>query len=143
MMAVPRLVAAYHSVVGLAAGLVAAGAFLSPQAFGIAGPDGVIHLVRRIEMGLGVAIGAITFSRSVIAFLKLNGHMSGNPHMLPRRHVINLGMLAGILGLIAYFFVARRPWWFWTVTTLRFLIVYLLIIPTGGADKPVVVSILT
>src|SRR3546814_18099149 len=72
----PQLVAAFHSLVGLAAVLVAAGAFLSPQAFGIAGPDGVIHLVSRIEMGLGVAIGAITFSGSVIAFRKLNGNMS-------------------------------------------------------------------
>ena len=103
MTAMPQLVAAFHSLVGMAAVLVGAGAFLNPQAFGIAGPDGVIHLSSRIEMGLGVAIGAITFSGSVIAFLKLNGNMSGKPIMLPMRHVINLGTLVAILGLIGYF----------------------------------------
>ena len=142
MTAMPQLVAAFHSLVGLAAVLVAAGAFLSPQAFGIAGPDGVIHLVSRVEMGLGVAIGAITFSGSVIAFLKLNGNMSGAPIMLPARHVINLGTLAAIIGLIAYFLTDQSPWVFWTVTALSFIIGFLLIIPIGGADMPVVVSML-
>jgi len=93
-------------------------------------------------MGLGVAIGAITFSGSVIAFLKLNGNMSGKPIMLPARHVINLGTLAAILGLIAYFLTDDSPWVFWTVTALSFLIGFLLIIPIGGADMPVVVSML-
>jgi NAD(P) transhydrogenase subunit beta len=138
----PQLVAAFHSLVGMAAVLVAAAAYLNPQAFGIAGLDGVIHQVSRIEMGLGVAIGAITFSGSVIAFLKLNGNMSGKPIMLPGRHVINLGTLAGILGLIAYFLTDQSPWVFWTVTALSFLIGFLLIIPIGGADMPVVVSML-
>ncbi|HEY9580505.1 MAG TPA: NAD(P)(+) transhydrogenase (Re/Si-specific) subunit beta [Rhizorhapis sp.] len=142
MTAMPQLVAAFHSLVGLAAVLVAAGAFLSPQAFGIAGPDGVIHLVSRIEMGLGVAIGAITFSGSVIAFLKLNGNMSGAPIMLPARHVINLGTLVAILGLIVYFLTDQSPWVFWTITGLSFVIGFLLIIPIGGADMPVVVSML-
>ncbi|HKX23231.1 MAG TPA: NAD(P)(+) transhydrogenase (Re/Si-specific) subunit beta [Rhizorhapis sp.] len=142
MTAMPQLVAAFHSLVGLAAVLVAAGAFLSPQAFGIAGPDGVIHLVSRVEMGLGVAIGAITFAGSVIAFLKLNGNMSGAPIMLPARHVINLGTLAAIIGLIAYFLTDQSPWVFWTVTALSFIIGFLLIIPIGGADMPVVVSML-
>ena len=142
MTAMPQLVAAFHSLVGMAAVLVAAAAFLNPQAFGIAGADGLIHQVSRIEMGLGVAIGAITFSGSVIAFLKLNGNMSGAPIMLPARHVINLGTLAAIIGLIGYFLTDQSPWIFWTVTALSFLIGFLLIIPIGGADMPVVVSML-
>jgi H+-translocating NAD(P) transhydrogenase subunit beta len=138
----PQLVAAFHSLVGMAAVLVAGAAFLAPQAFGIADPDGTIHTASRIEMGLGVAIGAITFSGSVIAFLKLAGKMSGAPIILPLRHLINLGTLAAILGLIGYFTVDQSPWIFWTVTALAFLIGFLLIIPIGGADMPVVVSML-
>jgi NAD(P) transhydrogenase subunit beta len=142
MTAMPQLVAAFHSLVGLAAVLVAVAAYLNPAAFGIAGADGAIHQVSRIEMGLGIAIGAITFSGSVIAFLKLNGNMSGKPIMLPGRHVINLGTLALILGLIAYFLTDEAPWVFFTITGLSFLIGFLLIIPIGGADMPVVVSML-
>jgi NAD(P) transhydrogenase subunit beta len=141
MTAMPQLVAAFHSLVGLAAVLVAGAAFLNPGAFGIAS-DGVIFLQSRIEMGLGVAIGAITFSGSVIAFLKLNGNMGGKPILLPGRHVINLAVLAAILGLIAYFTQDQSPWIFWTVTALSFAIGFLLIIPIGGADMPVVVSML-
>ena len=146
----PQLVAAFHSLVGLAAVLVAAAAFLNPQAFGIA--DMVIPLIgkpffaiypqSRIEMGLGIAIGAITFSGSVIAFLKLNGNMGGAPILLPARHVINLTILAAILGLVAYFTQDQSPWIFWTITVLSFAIGFLLIIPIGGADMPVVVSML-
>ena len=150
MTAMPQLVAAFHSLVGLAAVLVAAAAYLNPQAFGIAdvitpiaGPNIVnIFPVSRIEMALGVAIGAITFSGSVIAFLKLNGNMSGAPILLPGRHIINLGTLAAIVGLIAYFVGDQSAWVFWTVTGLSFLIGFLLIIPIGGADMPVVVSML-
>jgi H+-translocating NAD(P) transhydrogenase subunit beta len=150
MTAMPQLVAAFHSLVGLAAVLVAAAAFLNPLAFGIADmvhpmigqPFAAIHQQSRIEMGLGVAIGAITFSGSVIAFLKLNGNMGGKPILLPGRHVINLAVLAGILGLIAYFTQDQSPWIFWTVTGLSFAIGFLLIIPIGGADMPVVVSML-
>ena len=143
MTAMPQLVAAFHSLVGMAAVLVGAAAFLNPER--------VRHRrsrrarstsVSRVEMGLGVAIGAITFSGSVIAFLKLNGNMSGKPIMLPLRHVINLGTLAAILGLIAYFTQDQSPWIFWTVTGLSFAIGFLLIIPIGGADMPVVVSML-
>ncbi len=141
MTAMPQLVAAFHSLVGLAAVLVAGAAFLNPGAFGIAS-DGVIFLQSRIEMGLGVAIGAITFSGSVIAFLKLNGNMGGKPILLPGRHLINLAVLAAILGLIAYFTQDQSPWIFWTVTALSFAIGFLLIIPIGGADMPVVVSML-
>ncbi len=160
MTAMPQLVAAFHSLVGLAAVLVGAAAYLNPEAFGIAdvlargivpepgsgpitgGALAVINPISRIELGLGVAIGAITFSGSVIAFLKLNGNMSGKPIILPLRHVINLGTLAAILGLIAYFTQDQEPWVFWTITGLSFLIGFLLIIPIGGADMPVVVSML-
>ncbi len=138
----PQLVAAFHSLVGLAAVLVAAAAFLSPAAFGIVGADGHILQVSRVEMGLGSAIGAITFSGSVIAFLKLAGKMSGAPILLPLRHVINLGTLAAILGLVGYFTQDQAAWVFWTITILAFAIGFLLIIPIGGADMPVVVSML-
>ncbi len=142
MTAMPQLVAAFHSLVGLAAVAVAAAAYLNPQAFGIADAAGQIFTVSRVEMGLGIAIGAITFSGSVIAFLKLNGNMSGAAIMLPGRHIINLGTLAAIIGLVAYFTIDQSPWVFWTVTGLSFLIGFLLIIPIGGADMPVVVSML-
>ncbi len=138
----PQLVAAFHSLVGLAAVLVGWAAYLNPTAFGIAGADGVIEAQSRIEMGLGIAIGAITFSGSVIAFLKLAGKMSGAPIMLPGRHVINLGTLAGIIGLTAYFTMDQSLWVIAVVTALSFLIGFLLIIPIGGADMPVVVSML-
>ena len=150
MTAMPQLVAAFHSLVGLAAVLVACAAYLNPQAFGIADlvvpmlgqPFAVIHPVSRVEMGLGVAIGAITFSGSVIAFLKLNGTMGGKPILLPARHLINLAVLAAILGLIAWFVGDQSPWVFWTITALSFAIGFLLIVPIGGADMPVVVSML-
>ena len=93
-------------------------------------------------MGLGVAIGAITFSGSIIAFLKLNGTMGGMPLLLPGRHVINLGLLGAILALIALFTQDQSPWIFWTITVLAFVIGFLLIVPIGGADMPVVVSML-
>ncbi len=143
----PQLVAAFHSLVGLAAVLVALAAWLNPEAFGILDATGQILAVSRVEMGLGVAIGAITFSGSVIAFLKLNGNMSGSPIMLPGRHVINLGVLAAILGMIAVYTVSPEGgpgegWLFLAITVLAFIIGFLLIIPIGGADMPVVVSML-
>ncbi|WP_421847185.1 NAD(P)(+) transhydrogenase (Re/Si-specific) subunit beta [Novosphingobium sp.] len=138
----PQLVAAFHSLVGMAAVLVGLAAYLNPIAFGIAGLDGIIEPQSRVEMGLGIAIGAITFSGSVIAFLKLNGNMSGAPIMLPGRHAINLGTLLGILGLVAYFTQDQAPWIIAVVTALSFAIGFLLIIPIGGADMPVVVSML-
>jgi NAD(P) transhydrogenase subunit beta len=142
MTAMPQLVAAFHSLVGMAAVLVGAAAFLNPAAFGIVDAAGNILQVSRVEMTLGVAIGAITFSGSVIAFLKLNGSMSGSPILLPLRHVLNLGTLAAILGLIAFFTTDQAPWIFFTVMALSFAIGFLLIIPIGGADMPVVVSML-
>lgn len=143
MTAMPQLVAAFHSLVGMAAVLVGVAAYLNPQAFGIVDPaSGLINAVSSIELGLGVAIGAITFSGSVIAFLKLNGNMSGKPIMLPGRHVINLAVMAAILGGVGYFTVEQSPALFFTVTALAFLVGFLLIIPIGGADMPVVVSML-
>ena len=138
----PQLVAAFHSLVGLAAVLVGWAAYLNPAAFGIMGPDIAINPVSRLEMGLGIAIGAITFSGSIIAFLKLAGKMSGAPILLPARHVINLGTLVTILGLTGYFMTDQSLWVIAAVTALAFLIGFLLIIPIGGADMPVVVSML-
>ena len=137
----PQLVAAFHSLVGMAAVLVGWAAYLNPQAFGIM-DGGVIAPHSRIEMGLGIAIGAITFSGSVIAFLKLAGKMSGAPIMLPGRHVLNLGTLVAILGLVGYFTMDQSLWVIGLITALAFIIGFLLIIPIGGADMPVVVSML-
>ncbi len=138
----PQLVAAFHSLVGLAAVLVGLAAYLNPQAFGIAGADGIIEPQSRIEMGLGIAIGAITFSGSVIAFLKLAGKMSGSPILLPGRHLLNLTTLVAILGLVGWFTQDQSVWVIATIAVLSFVIGFLLIIPIGGADMPVVVSIL-
>ena len=147
MTAMPQLVAAFHSLVGLAAVLVAASAFLNPEAFGIAGADHVIHMASKIEMSIGIVIGAITFSGSVIAFAKLQGTMSGAPIMLPARHMINLGMALAIIGGVALFAMDQSAEFaginvFWLFTALAFIIGFLLIIPIGGADMPVVVSML-
>ncbi len=147
MTAMPQLVAAFHSLVGLAAVLVAGAAFLNPGSFGILDAAGNILSVSRVEMILGAAIGAITFSGSVIAFAKLNGTMSGSPILLPARHVINLGTLVAIVVLTALYAMqpvapAGEGWIFWVVLALAFAVGFLLIIPIGGADMPVVVSML-
>lgn len=144
MTSMPQLVAAFHSLVGLAAVLVAWAAFMAPGAFDI-GTAGNIKTASLIEMSIGVAIGAITFSGSVIAFAKLNGNMSGAPIILPGRHVINLAIAAAIVGGIV--FICLDPAnqtieLFLLVTALSFLIGFLIIIPIGGADMPVVVSML-
>ncbi len=141
MTAMPQLVAAFHSLVGLAAVLVAAAAFYSPQAYGIGDP-GAIHTQSLIEMSLGVAIGAVTFSGSIIAFAKLNGNMSGAPILLPGRHMLNLLIVLAIVTFIAYFVVAQLGWTFWAVAVLSFIVGITLIIPIGGADMPVVISML-
>jgi len=146
MTAMPQLVAAFHSLVGMAAVLVGAAAFLNPDAFGLlveyGSLEGTINPISRIEMGLGVAIGAITFSGSVIAFLKLNGNMSGKPILLPMRHWINIGVGLAILFFLYGFFDSQSPIDFWTLTALSFAIGFLLIVPIGGADMPVVISML-
>ena len=144
MTAMPQLVAAFHSLVGLAAVLVAWAAFLSPQGFGILA-DGVIKTASLVEMSLGAAIGAITFSGSIIAFAKLQGTMSGAPILLPQRHVINLIMALSIVGGIVYLCLDPANQLmevFLFITVLSFVIGFLIIIPIGGADMPVVVSML-
>jgi NAD(P) transhydrogenase subunit beta len=141
MTAMPQLVAAFHSLVGLAAVLTAAAALYSPDAFGI-GAEGAIRTQSLIEMSLGVAIGAITFAGSLIAFAKLNGNMSGAPILLPARHLLNLLIFGMIIALIAYFTMDQPHWAFWAITLLSFVFGITLIIPIGGADMPVVVSML-
>ena len=141
MTAMPQLVAAFHSLVGLAAVFVAAAALYAPEAFGI-GTLGDIHGASLIEMSLGAAIGAITFTGSIIAFLKLDGRMSGKPIMLPMRHMVNIGIAAAIVVLTVVFTVTGSPTLFWIIVLLSFAIGVLLIIPIGGADMPVVVSML-
>ena len=143
MTQMPQLVAAFHSLVGLAAVFVAAAALYAPQAFGI-GEPGNVHMQSLIEMSIGVAIGAITFSGSIIAFAKLNGNMSGAPIILPARHIINIGIAAAI-GLLIVMMAQSHgtiEWHFWALAALSFLIGVLLIVPIGGADMPVVVSML-
>lgn len=137
----PQLVAAFHSLVGLAAVFVAAAALYAPEAFGI-GEPGAIHAQALIEMSIGVAIGAFTFTGSVIAFAKLNGNMSGKPIMLPARHLIHIALGVVLLGLVWAFTVTAEPWLFWAITVLALILGGLMIIPIGGADMPVVVSML-
>jgi len=137
----PQLVAAFHSLVGLAAVLVAGAAFYSPDAFGI-GVAGAIRTQSLIEMSLGVAIGAITFAGSIIAFAKLNGNMSGAPIILPARHLLNILIFLGIVALIVLMVLHQPAWAFWAIAVLSFIFGITLIIPIGGADMPVVVSML-
>ncbi len=139
--AMPQLVAAFHSLVGMAAVLVAAGALYAPAAFGI-GVVGNIHTQSLIEMSLGVAIGAVTFTGSVIAFLKLDGRMSGKPIILPGRHAINIALGVAIVLLIVWFASGERHLAFWLLALTAFLLGGLIIVPIGGADMPVVISML-
>jgi len=141
MTAMPQLVAAFHSLVGLAAVLVAAAAFYSPETFGI-GSEGAIRTQSLIEMSLGVAIGAITFAGSLIAFAKLNGNMSGASILLPARHLLNILIALGIVALIVILVMQQPVWAFWAIAVLSFVFGITLIIPIGGADMPVVVSML-
>ena len=141
MTKMPQLVAFFHSLVGLAAVLVAAGALFAPQAFGIGAP-GHIHQASLIEMSLGAAIGAITFTGSIIAFLKLDGRMSGKPIMLPQRHAINMALAAALVLFIAGFYGTGSPFLFLLIVLISLALGVLLIIPIGGADMPVVVSML-
>jgi NAD(P) transhydrogenase subunit beta len=141
MTMMPELVAAFHSLVGMAAVLVAAGALYAPAAFDI-GTVGHIHGASLIEMSLGVAIGAVTFTGSVIAFAKLSGRMSGAPIILPARHAINIALFVAIVLCIVWFAQAESYAAFWLLTLAAFLFGVLIIIPIGGADMPVVISML-
>jgi NAD(P) transhydrogenase subunit beta len=141
MTAMPELVAAFHSLVGMAAVLVAAGALYAPAAFDIGGV-GTIHKPNLVEMSLGVAIGAITFTGSVIAFLKLSARMSGAPIILPARHVINIALALAIVALMVWLVRGESYAAFWLLVFASFLFGVLIIIPIGGADMPVVISML-
>jgi H+-translocating NAD(P) transhydrogenase subunit beta len=141
MTAMPQLVAAFHSLVGLAAVFVAAAALNAPEAFGIGTPEH-LHPDSLVEMSLGVAIGAITFSGSIIAFLKLNANMSGAPIILPARHLVNIALAATLVLLIVWFCVSGSQTAFWMITAVSLLLGVLIIVPIGGADMPVVVSML-
>jgi NAD(P) transhydrogenase subunit beta len=141
MTSMPQLVAAFHSGVGLAAVFVAAAALYAPTAFDI-GARGTIKGLSLFEMGLGVAIGAITFTGSVIAFLKLDGRMSGKPILLPQRHLLNIVIALAIVVLLVVFMRTESTLAFWLIVLLSFVIGVTLIIPIGGADMPVVVSML-
>lgn len=141
MTSMPQLVAGFHSLVGLAAVLVAAAALYSPVSFGL-GEIGTIPAQALIEMALGVAIGAITFTGSIIAFLKLDGRMSGKPIMLPMRHWINGALLVAIIVLIGILVGNESHNVFWAIVVLSLILGVLIIIPIGGADMPVVVSML-
>jgi NAD(P) transhydrogenase subunit beta len=141
MTAMPQLVAAFHSLVGMAAVLVAAAALYAPRAFDI-GVPGDIHKASLVEMSIGVAIGAVTFTGSVIAFLKLDGRMSGKPILLPLRHVINIALAILLVLCIVWFVRAESHAAFWVLALLSFLLGALIIIPIGGADMPVVISML-
>ena len=141
MTALPQLVAAFHSLVGMAAVFVAAAALYSPQSFGI-GTPGAIKTASLIEMSLGLAIGAITFSGSVIAFAKLQGIMSGKPITFANQHLFNLVLAILLLVLVAVFVGTESHLLFWVIALLAFGLGFLIIIPIGGADMPVVISML-
>jgi proton-translocating NAD(P)+ transhydrogenase subunit beta len=141
MTSMPELVAAFHSLVGMAAVLVAAAAYYAPTAFDI-GTRGDIHKSSLVEMSLGVAIGALTFTGSIIAFLKLSGRMSGKPIILPLRHVINVVLVAALVYFIYELVVSQSQIHFWLVTLTALVLGVLIIIPIGGADMPVVISML-
>jgi NAD(P) transhydrogenase subunit beta len=141
MTAMPELVAAFHSLVGMAAVLVAAAALYAPGAFSI-GSVGAVHKASLVEMSIGVAIGALTFTGSIIAFLKLSGRMSGAPILLPARHLINVALVGLLIFLIVWFVRTESYLAFWLLTLVAFVLGGLIIIPIGGADMPVVISML-
>ncbi|MBM3516667.1 MAG: NAD(P)(+) transhydrogenase (Re/Si-specific) subunit beta [Alphaproteobacteria bacterium] len=141
MTAMPQLVAAFHSLVGMAAVLVATAALYNPAAYGI-GSAGDIRLASLIEMSLGVAIGAVTFSGSVVAFAKLQGIVGGSPVVFPGQHWLNLALGLAILAAAAAFCAEQSTGAFWVMTALAFVVGVLVIVPIGGADMPVVISML-
>jgi NAD(P) transhydrogenase subunit beta len=141
MTALPQLVAAFHSLVGLAAVFVAAAAFYAPESYGIA-VAGHIKTQSLIEMSVGTAIGAVTFTGSIIAFAKLQGLLSGAPLVFPGQHWLNLALGLLLLAIVVYFVGTEAPLAFWAIAALSLLLGVLIIVPIGGADMPVVVSML-
>ncbi|EGY00361.1 NAD(P) transhydrogenase subunit beta [Nitrospirillum viridazoti Y2] len=141
MTSLPQLVAAFHSLVGLAAVFIAAAAFYAPEEYRI-GTDGDIHVGSLIEMSLGIAIGAITFTGSLVAFLKLDGRMSGKPLVFPMQHPLNAALAAGLVLLILLLCTTQSAFFFWLIILVSLSLGFLLILPIGGADMPVVVSML-
>ena len=141
MTAMPQLMAGFHSLVGLAAVLVAGAALYSPEVFHI-GVPGEIRLISRIEMSIGVIIGALTFTGSVVAFAKLQGLVSGAPLVFPGQHLFNLLMAIGIIALAVIFCIDQSPTIFWIMTVVALVFGVLIIVPIGGADMPVVISML-
>ncbi|MDP7099843.1 MAG: NAD(P)(+) transhydrogenase (Re/Si-specific) subunit beta [Rhodospirillales bacterium] len=141
MTALPQLVAAFHSLVGLAAVFVAAAAFFSPEAYGI-GVLGNIQAASLIEMSLGTAIGAITFSGSLIAFGKLQGMLSGAPLVFKGQHALNAILGIALVATVVWLVQTNDPNAFWVVVALSIILGFLIIVPIGGADMPVVVSML-
>jgi NAD(P) transhydrogenase subunit beta len=141
MTAMPQLVAAFHSLVGMAAVLVAASALYTPEAYGI-GTVGSIKVSSLVEMALGAAIGAVTFTGSVVAFTKLHGLVSGAPVVFPGQHPLNALLGIALVGLIVWLCVTESHTAFWALAILAFVIGVLIIIPIGGADMPVVISML-
>lgn len=141
MTALPQLVAAFHSLVGLAAVCVAAAALFEPRAFNI-GEVGFIAIGSLVEMGLGVGIGAITFTGSLVAFAKLQGLVSGNPLVFKGQHPLNAALGIGLVFLLLVFAMSESHTFFWAIIAVSLLLGFLLILPIGGADMPVVISML-
>ncbi len=141
MTAMPELVAGFHSLVGLAAVFVAISAFINPDVFNLGSP-GNIKIASLIEMSLGAAVGALTFTGSIIAFLKLRGLMSGSPITFTGQHILNLILGITIIGLVTYLCITQSDTFFWALILISFLVGVLIIIPIGGADMPVVISML-
>ncbi len=141
MTALPQLIAAFHSLVGLAAVFVAAAAFYTPEAYGIGSP-GAIRAASLVEMGLGTAIGAVTFTGSIVAFGKLQGLVTSNPLVFPGQHAINATLGALLVAAIIYLCLNQSPGVFWFVVAISLVLGVLMIVPIGGADMPVVISML-
>jgi len=141
MTALPQLVAAFHSLVGLAAVFVAGAAFYDPESFNI-GSIGLIPKSSLVEMSIGTFIGAMTFSGSVLAFGKLQGIISGQPIVYKFQHLLNALIFSFIILLILYFVISQTPSIFWTIVFMSFLLGFLVVVPIGGADMPVVISML-
>ncbi len=141
MTALPQLVAAFHSLVGLAAVCVAAAAYYAPASYGI-GEPGAIRVESLIEMAIGTAIGAVTFTGSIIAFGKLQGLITGKPLVFAGQHPLNAALGLVLVAIVVWFCIAQPPLAFWLIVALSLLLGLLLILPIGGADMPVVISML-